>query len=106
MGLDLGLVFTHPDFRRRGVAGLFLRWGNDFADENGWEITLAATETGLSTYQKYGFIPAERMELNLNGVEPSERLEELKQILLPIVVWPMIRPRNSHDRAGAGGNGG
>ena len=40
---DLNIIYTHPDFRRQGVADLIMDWGKQKADEMGVEMWLDAT---------------------------------------------------------------
>jgi len=50
-------MFTHPDYRRRGIAAKVLDLLIDEAKQRDiLEITLEATEEGKALYEKYGFI--------------------------------------------------
>lgn len=50
----LGMIVTAPEYRRRGAAGLLVRWGLDKADEDGVEIYLEASVAGRPMYEKFG----------------------------------------------------
>lgn len=54
-GLDLDVLATHPNFRRRGAATMLLRWGCDQADRDGLPVYIDASEAGVPVYEKYGF---------------------------------------------------
>lgn len=53
----LGMVLTHPEFRRRGYAEFLLRKTLRFAEERGIaEVKLDATDAGIGLYRKFGFV--------------------------------------------------
>ncbi|KAH9894585.1 acyl-CoA N-acyltransferase [Xylariomycetidae sp. FL2044] len=51
----LFILFTHPDYRRRGVAQRLLNWGMDKADEMGVEMFLDSTPVGKPLYEANKF---------------------------------------------------
>ncbi|KAI5458830.1 hypothetical protein BGZ63DRAFT_52758 [Mariannaea sp. PMI_226] len=88
----LNILFTHPDYRRQGVADLILAWGKQKADEMGVEMWLDATKYGVPVYEKHGFIV-----VNENRVQPikedaGEAWEKIDQELQPMTFWQMWRP--------------
>jgi len=44
-----------PDHRGQGLAGQLLKWGNDRADEKGWECYLDAAKKAEPLYEKWGY---------------------------------------------------
>ncbi|KAI5307005.1 hypothetical protein KEM56_005678 [Ascosphaera pollenicola] len=52
----LNVAFTIPEHRRRGVAGKFLEWGLQKADELNLECYLEASTLGAPVYRRYGFL--------------------------------------------------
>ncbi|KAI1264050.1 acyl-CoA N-acyltransferase [Xylariaceae sp. FL1019] len=51
----LFIIFTHPDYRRRGVGQQLMSWGMKQADEMGVEMFLDATPLGKALYDANGF---------------------------------------------------
>ncbi|KAI1742883.1 acyl-CoA N-acyltransferase [Xylaria scruposa] len=55
----LFIIFTHPDYRRKGVGQMFMNWGMAKADEMGVELFLDATPVGRPLYKANGLIEVE-----------------------------------------------
>jgi len=59
-------VYTHPDFRRRGLARQLMKVALDWCGENGVDtIILHASPTGRTLYESMGFSPTNEMRLQL-----------------------------------------
>lgn len=60
-------MYTHPDYRRRGIAYHMLELLVKEAKDRGiTQITLEATDMGRPLYEKFGFVPMES-EMELHG---------------------------------------
>jgi GNAT superfamily N-acetyltransferase len=57
----LELVATRPEYRRKGAAGLLLRWGLEKADQEEVEAYLEASPEGKPVYEHFGFWEVERL---------------------------------------------
>lgn len=89
---DLNILYTHPDYRRQGVADLILNWGKKKADEMGVEMWLDATELGVPVYKKHGFTVVNVNRLQPIKTEPGEDWKEIERELQPMTFWQMWRP--------------
>jgi len=59
-------VYTHPDFRRRGLARELMQTALDWCKENRVDtIILHASPEGRSLYQSMGFTPTNEMRLRV-----------------------------------------
>lgn len=56
----LFILFTHADYRRRGIGQKFMNWGMAKADEMGVEMFLDSTPMGKPLYEANGFIELEK----------------------------------------------
>ena len=93
----LRICFVHPGFRRKGVAKMLVDWGTKRADAENRATYLDATDLGLSVYRNSGFISDKVHEFSVDGFPPSDRLTELKSMLLPFQSWPMYRAVRAED---------
>ena len=60
-------MYTHPDYRRRGIAYQVLDLLVGEARKRGIDaVSLEATDMGRPLYEKYGFVPMEH-EMELRG---------------------------------------
>lgn len=54
--LRLWMLFTHPDFRRRGAGTMLCNWGEEESEERGaWILTLEASPMGEALYKHLGY---------------------------------------------------
>lgn len=72
--LDLQILVTHPDHRRRGAGSQLIEWGTKRADERGLKCVLMSSPSGLGVYLKHGFKVVKEVEMDLRpyGVESTE----------------------------------
>lgn len=74
MPLDLQILVTHPNHRRRGAGSELIEWGTKRADERGLKCVLMSSPSGLGVYLKHGFKVVKEVEMDLRpyGVESKE----------------------------------
>lgn len=67
IGVDLDMLATHPDYRRRGAGSMLIQWGCDVADREGSGAYIDASKAGAPLYAKHGFVdhnnPADKSEI-------------------------------------------
>lgn len=100
LGQDLFNVFTHPDYRRRGVGQQVMDWGMKKADELGLEFFLDATPPGRPLYEANGFIYAEENVTAPTTDNPDERWKETEEKVGPFTFWLMWRPAGGRYEEG------
>lgn len=92
----LNILFTHPDYRRKGVASLIMKWGLEHADRLELESYIEATKEGKPCYEAFGFGVLETNELRTRERrgegETGEELREAEKALVPFRWWRMYRP--------------
>ena len=88
----MNIIFTHPDYRRKGAADLIMQWGTQKADEMGLEMWLDATVYGRPLYTKHGFVYINKNRLRPETDQPDEDWERIERELLPMTLWQMWRP--------------
>ena len=54
--VDLDMLATHPDYRRRGAGSMLIRWGCEVADREGAGAYIDASKAGAPLYAKHGFV--------------------------------------------------
>ncbi|KAE9577267.1 hypothetical protein CGCF415_v001176 [Colletotrichum fructicola] len=92
----LNILFTIPEYRRRGAASLVMDWGVGRADCVGLDVYIEASEGGKPLYEKYGFEAIEESyyEVDERRLPPPRdvelRREAVKQ-LSPFRRWSMLR---------------
>jgi len=69
--MHLSLCFVHPDFQRRGIATLLLKWGLEKADAENIKLWCTSTPQAVKTYEKSGWkvIDLQDIELGKYGGE-------------------------------------
>lgn len=90
--LDLFIIFTRAEYRRKGVGQQIMNWGFDKADELGYDFFLDATPYGRPLYEANGFT---YIEENLNHPqtdEPDEKWKEIEEKVGPFTFWLMWKP--------------
>ena len=87
----LNILFTHPDFRRKGVGSLIINWGIEQADRLGLECFFEATREGKPCYERFGFKVVEENTLHMEKEDPDKEWRTLEKKLLPFTWWSMRR---------------
>ncbi|KAI0472262.1 acyl-CoA N-acyltransferase [Xylaria cf. heliscus] len=88
----LFIIFTHPDYRRKGVGQQFINWGIKKSTEMNLDIYLDSTPYGRPLYEVNDF---EYIEENLNIPEtedPDDSWREISEKVGPFTFWLMRRP--------------
>ncbi|KAI1500855.1 acyl-CoA N-acyltransferase [Biscogniauxia marginata] len=96
----LFIIFTHPDYRRRGVSQQFLNWGMKKADELGLEIYLDSTPHGKPLYEVNGFTCLDENFIKPQRDNPDEKWKEIEQKVGPFTFWLMWRPVGGKHETG------
>lgn len=92
-GLDLFVLFTHPDYRRKGVGQQLLNWGIEQADELRLDIFLDSTSPGRPLYEVNGFSYLQKNNtIRPRKDRPDRQWQELEKKVGEIIFWPMKRP--------------
>ncbi|KAF5011451.1 hypothetical protein FDECE_2440 [Fusarium decemcellulare] len=47
---------THPDYQRRGLGTMLMRYGCDLVDKNGVAAYVDASKSGSALYRRFGFV--------------------------------------------------
>ncbi|KAF4462553.1 GNAT family acetyltransferase [Fusarium albosuccineum] len=96
----LNILYTHPDYRRQGVADLIMNWGKQKADEMGVEMWLDATEYGVPVYKKHGFTVVGVNRLRPTKTAPGKAWREIEEELQPMIFYQMWRPSGGNYEEG------
>jgi len=89
---DLNIIYTHPDYRRHGVADMIMEWGIHKAKEMDVEMWLDATVYGVPLYKKHGFSVVNENNLVPEPLgEPDEEWKKIEKALGPMTMWLMVR---------------
>lgn len=70
----LDTLVTLPQHERRGAGSMLVRWGTERADEAGFEAYLEASPMGAPMYERHGFEPQRKVELDLRKYGGDEVL--------------------------------
>ena len=71
---------------------MLMEWGVQKAEEKNLESYIDATEIGRELYSKWGFVEGRQREFTLASFSETPKRNELNELLLPFVWWPMYRP--------------
>lgn len=71
--LDLDMLGTHPDYRRRGAGSMLVRWGCELADRDGLVAYVDASPEGAALYRKFGFEDRTEAAMRERGVTTMVR---------------------------------
>ncbi|KAI0006497.1 hypothetical protein F4779DRAFT_629779 [Xylariaceae sp. FL0662B] len=88
----LFIIFTHPDYRRKGVGQQFMDWGMAKADEMGVEMFLDSTPPGRPLYEKNGLICVEKNVIAPQTNNADEAWKETEEKAGQSTWWLMWRP--------------
>jgi GNAT superfamily N-acetyltransferase len=73
--------FVHPDWSRRGIGAMLLDASESAARAAGFtNLEMGATLSGVPMYERFGYLPGERVELPLEGGESLPILKMYKRI--------------------------
>jgi GNAT superfamily N-acetyltransferase len=97
---ELGQMIVHPDYRRHGVGRMLIEWGTRKADELGVETIVVSVPFAAPVYEKTGFGRIERIDIDFDVAEPSEKWKEYQaEDLRTFLMWrPAGRDYQSGDR--------
>ncbi|KAJ8132518.1 hypothetical protein O1611_g1100 [Lasiodiplodia mahajangana] len=87
----LFIIFTHPEYRRKGVGQQFIDWGVNKSTEMGLDIYLDSTPYGRPLYEANEF---EYIEENVNiptTENPDAAWKEIEKKVGPFTFWLMRR---------------
>ncbi|KAI0541757.1 acyl-CoA N-acyltransferase [Xylaria digitata] len=90
----LFIIFTHPDYQRRGVGQQFIDWGIKKSNEMGVDIYLDSTPYGRPLYEVNGFEYVEKNDNIPVTKNPDEAWKEIEEKVGPFTFWLMRRPVN------------
>ncbi|RAL08247.1 GNAT family N-acetyltransferase [Aspergillus homomorphus CBS 101889] len=68
---------VHPDFRRRGVGRLLMRWGHERIDALGYECFIESGAMGRWLYEECGYRRVMGLAVDVARKNPSEEWERL-----------------------------
>ncbi|KAJ6489759.1 acyl-CoA N-acyltransferase [Mycena sanguinolenta] len=89
----LSVIFTHPEYRRRGISQLSMDWGMKLADELGLVMFLDAGVHGRKLYETNGFVYVEENPLDVTTDAPDETWLEMQRLVgTGTTTWLMWRP--------------
>ncbi|KAI1350314.1 hypothetical protein F5Y01DRAFT_159301 [Xylaria sp. FL0043] len=88
----LYILFTHPEYRRQGVARKCLNWGMNKADEMGVEMFLDSTPVGKPVYEANDFHVVEKTVIIPQTDNPDEGWKEAEEKIGHSSWWLMWRP--------------
>jgi GNAT superfamily N-acetyltransferase len=90
--IDLFIIYTHPEYRRKGVGQQFMDWGMKKADEMGLEMFLDSTPVGRPLYEANQFIMVKENIIIPQTDSPDEAWKELEKQTGPVPFYLMWRP--------------
>lgn len=61
----LSILVVNPAMQGLGAGSALLRWGTDYAGQEGWDCWLTSTPAGYWVYRKHGFVDIDIMDLDL-----------------------------------------
>lgn len=56
LALDLDMLGTRPDYHRKGLGSMLLKWGLEKADRDRLEVYISASPQGRPLYERYGCV--------------------------------------------------
>ncbi|KAI0484976.1 acyl-CoA N-acyltransferase [Xylariaceae sp. FL0804] len=85
-------LFTHPDWRRRGIGQKLLNWGIKKADDMGVEMFLDSTVEGKPLYEANKFHVVEKTVIVPQNDNPDEGWKKAEEKIGHSTWWLMWRP--------------
>lgn len=98
--LDLFIIFTHADYRRKGIGQKFMDWGMAKADEMGVEFFLDATPVGRPLYDANGLIEIEKNDIKPQTENPDDAWKAVEKKIGPTTWYLMWRPAGGNYEEG------
>ncbi|KAH7325836.1 acyl-CoA N-acyltransferase [Stachybotrys elegans] len=95
----LFIIYTHPEYRRRGVAQQLLDAGLAKADALGLETYLDSTPPGRPLYEVNGFEYVQENPNIPHNDHPDEKWQEMEEKVGPFMFWLMRRPAQGKQTA-------
>ncbi|KAL9082640.1 MAG: hypothetical protein Q9165_008838 [Trypethelium subeluteriae] len=86
---DLNIIFTLPEYRRKGIGDMIMEWGVAKAAQMHVDMWLDATIYGIPLYKKHGFMIVNENNLCPQRESPSKEWEAIHRELSPMVMWQM-----------------
>ncbi|KAI1173358.1 hypothetical protein F4777DRAFT_558197 [Nemania sp. FL0916] len=96
----LFIIFTHPDYRRRGVGQMFMDWGMVKADEMGVDFFLDATPIGRPLYLANKFVEVEKNVIVPRTETPDDGWRAAEKNIGHTTWWLMWRPPGGNYEEG------
>ncbi|KAI1357839.1 acyl-CoA N-acyltransferase [Xylaria arbuscula] len=96
----LFILYTHPDYRRQGVAQKCMNWGMKKADEMGVEMFLDSTPVGKPLYEANGFQVVEKTVIVPQTENPDSDWKEAEAKIGHSEWWLMWRPAGGNYEEG------
>ncbi|KAH8779968.1 hypothetical protein F5883DRAFT_540965 [Diaporthe sp. PMI_573] len=94
----LFVLFTHPDYRRKGVGQQLLNWGVEKADELRLDIFLDSTSPGRPLYEANGFSYLQENHIRPKKDHADHQWQEVEKKVGAITFWPMKRPASQGEK--------
>ncbi len=91
----LNILFSHPDYRRKGIGAMLLQWGIDAAKRLGVEFWLNSTPPGKPLYEKFGFQLVQRNPLVPKTDKPDAKWKQMEEEFGEMVFWTMWLPKDN-----------
>ena len=88
----LNVLFTHPEYRNQGAAGLLVEWGTQQADKLGIESYVEGTYLGRKVYERCGFAMMHIAEMFFQNELPGKEWTRLVEDMQSNPVAIMWRP--------------
>lgn len=95
---DLFIIFTHPDYRRKGVGQQFMDWGLKKADELQYDFYLDSTPHGRPLYEVNGFFYLKENVNHPTTDNPDEAWKQIEEKVGPFTFWLMVRPFGGNEK--------
>lgn len=97
---DLFIVFTHPDYRRKGIGQKFMDWGIAKADEMGVELFLDASPVGRPLYDANGLVEVDKNDIIPRTNDPDDAWKAMEKKTGHSTWFLMWRPAGGNYEEG------
>ncbi|TVY40860.1 hypothetical protein LOCC1_G005186 [Lachnellula occidentalis] len=96
----LFVLFTHPEYRRKGVGQQFMDWGMKKADQLGYDFFLESTFYGRPLYEANGFLYIEECIVHPETENPEDDWKKIDEKVGLWTFWLMWRPAGGQSKEG------